>query len=108
MSDLVSNNRDAAVLLGVLEPGKPSGDSSRARELFRAHQQRIFKRTDRVFVHLMLVQWIAVIVFALWVSPSAWAGTGQSEPTSASLPRRIVTWRAMSRKADSGWTSFTG
>jgi two-component system sensor histidine kinase/response regulator len=49
-------------------------ESARADELFRAHQERVYKKTDRVFVQLMTVQWLAGILFALWVSPRAWAG----------------------------------
>src|SRR5207247_11011944 len=47
----------------------------RAGELFAAYQQDIYKRTDRLFAGLMAFQWIAGIVFALWVSPLAWSGT---------------------------------
>ncbi len=72
----MSNSRDAAVLLEAVDTGAASADPARARDLFRAHQQRVFRRTDRVFAHLMIVQWIAGIVFALWVSPRAWSGTG--------------------------------
>src|SRR3954454_24631305 len=47
----------------------------RARELFAAYRQDIYTSTDRLFAGLMGFQWIAGIVFALWVSPLAWAGT---------------------------------
>ena len=47
----------------------------RAGELFAAYQQDIYKRTDRLFAGLMGFQWIAGIVFALWVSPLAWSGS---------------------------------
>jgi two-component system sensor histidine kinase/response regulator len=42
--------------------------------LFRAHQQDIYERTDRMFARLMVAQWIAGILFAVWISPLAWAG----------------------------------
>jgi two-component system, sensor histidine kinase and response regulator len=45
---------------------------------FRAHQQQIYRRTDRLFAGLMGAQWIAGIMFALWVSPVAWDGTTSS------------------------------
>src|SRR5262245_61854772 len=51
------------------------GDPARVEELFQAHQNRIYRRTDQVFAYLMTFQWIAGILFALWVSPRAWAGT---------------------------------
>src|ERR1700741_178039 len=46
----------------------------RASELFAAHQQDIYRRTDRLFAGLMAFQWVAGIIFALWVSPLAWDG----------------------------------
>src|SRR5262249_9977813 len=46
----------------------------RAAELFRAQQQRIFKSTDRLFAALMLMQWLASIAAACWISPRTWAG----------------------------------
>ena len=46
----------------------------RASELFTSYQRDIYKSTDRLFAGLMGFQWIAGIVFALWVSPLAWYG----------------------------------
>jgi signal transduction histidine kinase len=46
----------------------------RAADLFAQYQNDIHKRTDRLFAGLMGFQWIAGIVFALWVSPLAWYG----------------------------------
>jgi signal transduction histidine kinase len=46
----------------------------RADELFAQHQFQIHKRTDQLFASLMVLQWLAGIVFALWVSPLAWDG----------------------------------
>jgi two-component system, sensor histidine kinase and response regulator len=50
-------------------------ETTRGQELFRAHQERVYRKTDRVFAQLMTAQWLAGIVFALWVSPRAWAGS---------------------------------
>ena len=47
----------------------------RANELFASYQRDIYKSTDRLFAGLMGFQWIAGIVFALWVSPLAWYGS---------------------------------
>src|SRR5712671_5222942 len=47
----------------------------RADELFATYRRDIYKRTDRLFAGLMGFQWIAGIVFALWVSPLAWYGS---------------------------------
>ena len=46
----------------------------RADQLFSAYQREIHQRTDRLFAWLMGAQWIAGIVFALYVSPLAWYG----------------------------------
>ena len=47
----------------------------RASDLFASHRQDIYASTDRLFAGLMGFQWIAGIVFALWVSPLAWYGS---------------------------------
>src|SRR3989454_10737864 len=46
----------------------------RSGELCRAHRQRIYERTDRLFAGLMLFQWLAAIAAAYWVSPLTWVG----------------------------------
>src|SRR5688572_20400198 len=50
----------------------------RADELFREHQDRICRRTDRIFACLLLLQWVASLAGALWLSPSSWSGTTQT------------------------------
>jgi two-component system, sensor histidine kinase and response regulator len=47
----------------------------RASELVAEHKNRIYAQTSRLFTILMLVQWVAGIAAALWVSPRAWSGT---------------------------------
>src|SRR5215831_16886231 len=47
----------------------------RAQELFAHYQRDIHRRTDRLFAGLMVAQWIAGIIFALWISPRAWYGS---------------------------------
>jgi diguanylate cyclase (GGDEF)-like protein len=46
----------------------------RVTELFTDHRQSTFRRTDRMFAALMVIQWLAGIAAALWVSPKTWAG----------------------------------
>jgi two-component system, sensor histidine kinase and response regulator len=48
--------------------------TSRAAELVAQHQNRIYARTSRLFTILMIVQWLAGIAAALWISPRTWAG----------------------------------
>jgi two-component system, cell cycle sensor histidine kinase and response regulator CckA len=47
----------------------------RAAGLFREHQRTIYRHTDHLFAVLMIVQWVAGIVAALWISPRTWIGT---------------------------------
>lgn len=49
--------------------------SERADEILRADQARIYRRTDRLFAVLMVLEWLAAIVAAFWISPRAWSGT---------------------------------
>jgi two-component system sensor histidine kinase/response regulator len=51
-----------------------AGTLTRARQLRDEHHQQICRQTDRLFATLMIVQWIAGIAAALWISPRAWAG----------------------------------
>jgi signal transduction histidine kinase len=51
---------------------------TRAQELFRGHQQTVYRRTDRIFAALLLVQWAASIGAALWISPRTWLGSESS------------------------------
>jgi two-component system, sensor histidine kinase and response regulator len=57
-----------------VERGPQAPRETRADALFAAYEHDIHRRTDRMFAGLMVVQWIAGIVFALWVSPLAWYG----------------------------------
>lgn len=47
----------------------------RIADIFNEHQQIIYKRTDRIFAVLMVIQWLAGIAAAYWISPKTWAGT---------------------------------
>jgi two-component system, sensor histidine kinase and response regulator len=49
--------------------------NGRADDLFAQYQHDIYRQTDRLFALLMVIQWVAGIIFALWVSPLAWYGT---------------------------------
>jgi two-component system, sensor histidine kinase and response regulator len=59
-------------------PANPELDQlkrRRADELFHEHQQQIYRRTDRMFAVLMVIQWVASIAAALWISPRTWSGS---------------------------------
>jgi len=46
-----------------------------AEKEFRDHQSIICRRTDRMFAALMVIQWLAGIGVAAWMSPRAWEGS---------------------------------
>jgi two-component system, sensor histidine kinase and response regulator len=48
--------------------------AERAEEHFVAHEQGIYRRTDRLFAGLMVFQFVAAIAAALWISPRTWIG----------------------------------
>jgi signal transduction histidine kinase/DNA-binding response OmpR family regulator len=49
--------------------------SDRAKEILEARLHDNYIRTDRMFAVLMVMQWLAGIAVALWISPRTWAGT---------------------------------
>ncbi|HEV8111261.1 MAG TPA: response regulator [Planctomycetota bacterium] len=49
--------------------------SHRADQLLAEHRDAVYRRTDRLFARLMLFQWIAGLLAALWISPRTWSGT---------------------------------
>ncbi len=59
----------------MTSPLAESTISERAELLFARYQHDIYRRTDRLFALLMVIQWVAGIAFAVWVSPVTWFGT---------------------------------
>ncbi|MDB6139664.1 MAG: integral rane sensor signal transduction histidine kinase [Verrucomicrobiaceae bacterium] len=47
----------------------------RAIVLYQQSQGDIHRRTDRMFARLMVIQWVAGIAAALWLSPKTWTGS---------------------------------
>ena len=58
-------------------PVRPSEVASVA-DLFRQSVQQVFRRTDKFFFILFGIQWIAGLLFAVLISPKAWAGATSS------------------------------
>ena len=52
--------------------------AERADELFKQHQEEIYRNTDKLFARLMLFQWVAGIVMAFLISPYSWSGESSS------------------------------
>lgn len=49
-----------------------------AGELYLAHRDASMRWTDRMFAGLMVIQWLAAIVAAVWISPYTWFGLESS------------------------------
>jgi hypothetical protein len=49
--------------------------AARSAELFREQRTALHVQTDRLFAGLMVFQWLAGIVAALWIAPRTWNGT---------------------------------
>jgi two-component system sensor histidine kinase/response regulator len=56
----------------------PEAVTPRAQELMADHQNRIYAQTSRSFAILMIIQWLAGITAALWISPRTWVGASSS------------------------------
>jgi two-component system sensor histidine kinase/response regulator len=56
-------------------PLVPEKLQRRTRELVAEHQDYIYAQTSRLFAMLMLVQWVAGIAAAVWLSPRTWSGS---------------------------------
>ena len=54
--------------------GLETGLMLRKAELFEESSNAIHKRTDRLFANLMIVQWLAGIAAAVWITPQTWIG----------------------------------
>ncbi|HEY3854579.1 MAG TPA: ATP-binding protein [Verrucomicrobiae bacterium] len=62
-------------------------ENARTMTLFEESQNQIHRRADRAFAWLMLIQWVAGIVFAVVISPRTWIG--------ASSQTHIHVWAAI-------------
>ena len=57
-----------------LTPNQASVLTERTESIFQEQIDSNHKRTDRMFAWLMMLQWLAGIVAAVWISPTAWEG----------------------------------
>jgi PAS domain S-box-containing protein len=64
------------------------------RRLYAEYRQEVCQRTDRMFLWLLLLQWLAGIVTALWSTPEVWNGSLSHLPplvTKAFLLGGVIT-----------------
>jgi len=47
----------------------------RAQEIDNVSRRKVYQRTDRMFVALLLLQWLAAIIAAAVITPDTWQGT---------------------------------
>ena len=57
-----------------LESTRDSSLHGRTNAIFHQHLTTNQRRTDQMFVGLLILQWVAGIVAALWISPATWEG----------------------------------
>ncbi len=53
-------------------------EQARATELLQAHQDKLARRTDRLFGALVAFEWLLAVVLARWISPLTWSGVTSS------------------------------
>jgi PAS domain S-box-containing protein len=58
----------------TMNPPPQATVAERARTLFLESQDENNRRTDRLFANLMVLQWLAGIAAACWISPRTWIG----------------------------------
>jgi signal transduction histidine kinase len=61
-------------VLKVDEPALAKRISGRSATLRDEYQLALWKQTDRMFAALLILQWLAGIGIAVWISPTAWEG----------------------------------
>ncbi|QDV71245.1 Signal transduction histidine-protein kinase BarA [Rosistilla carotiformis] len=61
-------------MIESIEATRRGSPSQAEIDLFQQHALAIYRRTDRMFAALMVLQWVAAIVAVCWVSPRTWDG----------------------------------
>ena len=57
-----------------LNVGEKEKVNQRSEKLFIKHCTQVWQRTDRMFGGLMILQWLAGIGLAVWITPLTWIG----------------------------------
>jgi signal transduction histidine kinase/DNA-binding response OmpR family regulator len=53
---------------------QPANLSDVAARCYNEHCLRVWKRTDHIFAVILVLQWLAMIAVALWITPRTWIG----------------------------------
>ena len=71
------------------------------RRLYAEYQQEIWEHTDRMFLWLLVAQWLGGIATAIWTSPPP----GPPRSRTCRWPGRPSSWGGRSRRCRSTWRS---
>ena len=56
-------------------PGmEQSSPRDRTEMIFHGHCEKVWRHTDQIFARLLVLQWVAGIVVAFWLTPRTWIG----------------------------------
>jgi signal transduction histidine kinase/CheY-like chemotaxis protein len=58
----------------VENDSEPAEIAELAEQHFQDHCRRVWERTDHIFAGLLILQWLAGIGVALWITPLTWLG----------------------------------
>jgi two-component system, NtrC family, sensor histidine kinase HydH len=64
----------ASAAVMPLAPHAQNKTNDRAAAIFEERRGQVLRRVDKMFLVLMIVQWVAAILVALFVSPYGWEG----------------------------------
>src|SRR4051794_16461059 len=67
-----------SIVISELKPEDAQRVAQRSFALATQHQLNIWQRTDRLFVGLLIFEWLAGIAVALVLSPKTWEGSVSS------------------------------
>jgi signal transduction histidine kinase/DNA-binding response OmpR family regulator len=64
----------ASAVEGIEEVGGDAAVEARSETLAREHLDQARRGTDRMFAVLFVLQWVAAVAAAIWLTPTTWSG----------------------------------
>ncbi|HEV3440242.1 MAG TPA: hybrid sensor histidine kinase/response regulator, partial [Gemmata sp.] len=61
--------------MSAVSEARDERTQKRTLQLIEQTQDAVARRADRMFVGLLIFQWLSAIVLAIWVSPLTWTGS---------------------------------